>query len=127
MAFNNNAYQNYKNNSINTASAEQLTLMLYEGAIKFCNRAIMAIEQGNVQEAHNYIMRVERIIEEFQASLKKEYKVSEDFAVMYEYMYRRLVEANINKDVEIINEVLGYLREFRDIWKELMKTKSSAQ
>lgn len=124
-----NPYQNYTTNSINTATPEQLTLMLYEGAIKFCNKAIISIEQGRLEDAHNYIMRVEDIIEEFQSSLKGEYEVSKNFSIMYEYMYRRLVEANAAKDIEILKEVLGYIREFRDTWKEVIlkvKTQSSS-
>lgn len=65
----NNAYQAYNNSKIMTASPAELTLMLYEGAIKFCNIAIMGVEEKNVEKAHTNIMKVERIIEEFQATL----------------------------------------------------------
>ena len=75
----NQGYTAYANNKIMTASPAELTLMLYEGAIKFCNLAIMAIEDKNIVKAHNNIMKVERIIEEFKATLNHKYLVAKDF------------------------------------------------
>lgn len=117
----NNPYQMYKNNAVLTASPEELTFMLYNGALKFCNQAMKALEDGNMEEAHRLIIRVEDIIEEFQASLNKKYPVAKDFEVMYEYIYRRLVEANARKDKEILVEVHDLIKEFRDTWKEAMQ------
>jgi flagellar protein FliS len=116
-----NPYQTYKNNAILTASPEELTLMLYDGAVKFCNQAMKSVEDKNIHEAHRLIIRVEDIIEEFQASLNKDYEVAQSFDVMYEYIHRRLVEANVTKDVEILKEVCGLIKELRDTWKEAMK------
>lgn len=116
-----NAYAAYNNSKIQTASPAELTLMLYEGAIKFCNVAIMGIEQKDIQKAHINIVKVERIIEEFQVTLNYDYPVAKDFSEVYEYMNRRLIEANLKKDKEILEEVLGHLRTMRDTWKEVMK------
>lgn len=114
-------YQNYQNNKIMTASPAQLTLMLYDGAIKFCNLAIMGIEEGDVMKAHNNIRKVERIIEEFRATLNFKYEVANDFEKVYKYIDERLREANIHKDKEILEEVLGHLRTMRETWEEVMK------
>lgn len=116
-----NAAMAYKNNAIQTASPAELTLMLYEGAIKFSNIAIMAIEENNIQKAHENIVKVENIIMEFRSTLDHKYPVWEDFDRVYDYIYRRLVEANIKKDKEILEEALGYIREMRDTWKDVMK------
>lgn len=116
-----NAAMAYKNNSIQTASPAELTLMLYEGAIKFSNIAIMAIENGDIQKAHDNIIKTENIIMEFRSTLDHKYPVWEDFERVYDYIYRRLVEANIKKDKDILEEALGYIREMRDTWKEVMK------
>lgn len=116
-----NGYQNYQNSKIMTATPAQLTLMLYDGAIKFCNLAIMAVEEGDIQKAHNNIKRVENIIEEFRATLNFKYQVANDFENVYKYIYDRLVEANIHKDKEILEEVLGHLRTMRNTWEEVMK------
>ncbi len=114
----NQGYAAYNQNKIMTASPGELTLMLYEGAIKFCNIAIVAVEQKNIQKAHENIIKVERIIEEFRATLNP---VAEDFENVYKYIYDRLIEANIKKDKEILEEVLKHLRTMRDTWKEVMQ------
>lgn len=117
----NNPYEKYKNNAIFTATKEELTLMLYDGALKYCNQAIDAIENKNIQNAHNLILKVEEIIDEFKATLNYKYEISKNFNSLYEYMYRRLTEANATKNKEILFEVRDLLREFRDTWKEAMK------
>ena len=115
-----NQYAQYNNSKILTASPAELTLMLYEGAIKFPNIAIMAIEKNDIEKAHNNIKRVERIIEEFRSTLDHKYPVAEDFDRVYVYLLQRLFEANIKKDKEILEEVNTHLRSMRDTWKEVM-------
>lgn len=119
-----NAYQQlsqYNNSKIMTASKPELTLMLYEGAIKFCNIAIVGIQQKDMNKAHVNIMKVQRIIEEFRATLDMKYPVAQDFERVYTYLLGRLLEANIKKDPEILEEVNTHLRAMRDTWKEVMK------
>ncbi len=115
-----NPYAAYANNSINTAPKEELTLMLYEGAIKFMNKCIISTEKKDFVAANEANKRVQDIIREFQSTLNYDYEISNQFNALYDYMYRRLIEGNIKKDVEILNEVLDLLREFRDMWKEAM-------
>lgn len=117
----NNAYSQYANNRILTASPAELTLMLYEGAIKFCNIAIMAIENNDIEKAHTNIMKAQRIIEEFQLTLDFKYEIANDFNNVYNYLMQRLREANLTKDKEILEEVNTHLRVMRDTWKEVMK------
>lgn len=116
----NNRYAAYQNSKIMTASPAELTLMLYDGAIKFCNIAIAAIEKKDIEKAHNNIIKVERIINEFQATLDHKYPIAKDFDNVYKYIKKRLFEANVKKDAEILEEVLGHLRTMRDTWKEVM-------
>lgn len=123
----NKGYAAYANNKIMTASPAELTLMLYEGAIKFCNLAIEAIDARDIQKAHDNIMKVERIVEEFQATLDHRYPVAKDFDNVYAYLMERLKEANLKKDNEIMAEVLKHLRTMRDTWKEVMKHGRSGQ
>ena len=117
----NSGYSAYNTNRIMTATPAELTLMLYEGAIKFCNIAIMAIENNDMEKAHTNIMKTQRIIEEFRNTLDRKYEVAEDFDRIYVYVLRRLFDANIKKDKEILEEVNGHLRSLRDTWKEVMK------
>jgi len=114
-------YAAYANNKITTASPADLVLMLYEGAIKFCNIAIIAIENNDVQKAHDNIMKVERIIQEFQITLDHRYATAKDFDKVYNYLLQRLLLANVKKDKEILEEVLKHLRTMRDTWKEVMR------
>lgn len=118
---NQNTINAYQRNAIMTASPAELTLMLYEGAIKFCNIAIMGIEQKDMEKAHINLKKAQDIISEFRITLDRKYPVWEDFDRVYDYIYRRLVEANINKDIETIEDALKYIREMRDTWKEVMK------
>ena len=117
----NTGYAAYANNKVMTASPAELTLMLYDGAIKFCNIAIRAIEEGDVEKAHNNIVKVENIIDEFRATLNHKYAVAEDFENVYVYLRERLSLANMKKDKEILEEVLKHLLTMRDTWKEVMK------
>lgn len=119
MAFN-QAYAEYNRNKVLTASPAELTLLLYEGAIKFCNIAIIGLEQNDMEKVHNNIIKVENIIEEFQATLNHKYLVAEDFDKIYKYIYNLLVEANIKKDKELLEQALTELRGMRDTWKEVM-------
>ena len=123
----NKGYDQYQKNKILTASKADLTLMLYDGAIKFCNIAIMCIEKKDIQGAHTNIKKTEAIIEEFLSTLNYDYEVANDFKKVYDYLYDRLVQANLKKDVEILNEVLEHLRTMRDTWKEVMRTANNSK
>ncbi len=116
-----NPYAKYNDSKVLTATPAELTLMLYEGAIKFCNIAIMGIEQGDIQKAHANIMKVQRIIDEFRATLDMKYPVAKDFDRVYIYLQRRLIDANLTKDKEIVEEIATHLRSMRDTWKEVMR------
>lgn len=117
----NNPYAQYTNNRIATASPGELTLMLYEGAIKFCNIGIIGIEEQNIQKAHDNIMKAEAIVRELRLTLNHKYPVAKDFENVYNYLIRRLHEANLRKDKEILEEVNKHLRSMRDTWKEVLR------
>ncbi len=115
------AYAQYKNNKVMGASGPELTLMLYDGAIKFLNVADYAIENKDIQKAHTNIIKVEKIIEYLRNTLDMKYPVAQDFENMYSYIYRRLIEANISKDKDIIEEINEHMHAIRDNWIEVMK------
>ena len=97
-----NPYEQYQRNKVLTATPAEVTLMLYEGAIKFCNIAIMAIENNEMEKAHNNIMKTQRIIEEFRNTLDRQYEVAEDFDRIYVYVLRRLFEANVRDRKSVV-------------------------
>ena len=116
-----NPFAEYTTNKILTASPAEVTLMLYEGAIKFCNIALVSIEHGEIEKAHLNIKKTQRIIEEFRNTLDHKYPVAEDFDRIYVYLLQRLLQANIKKDTAILEEVNTHLRSVRDTWKEVMR------
>ena len=121
MIYNQNMAQQYNRNKILTATPAELTLLLYEGAIKFCNIAQVAIEKNDTEKAHTNIVKAEMIIEELQSTLNRKYPVAEDFDNVYKYIYSLLVDANMKKDLELLEKATDELRGMRDTWKEVMK------
>ncbi len=116
-----NPYAQYASNKVLTASPAELTLMLYEGAIKFGNIAIMAMEEKDVEKAHINIIKVQKIIDEFRATLNFKYPVAEEFDKVYRYLQTRLIDVSISKEKEVMEEIVMHLRSMRDNWKEVMK------
>ena len=124
MIYNQNMAQQYNRNKVLTASPAELTLLLYEGAIKFCNIAIIGVEHNDIQKVHNNLKKAQAIIEELRSTLNHKYPVAKDFDKIYEYIYSLLVDANISKKTEDIEAALVEIRGMRDTWKQVMqKTK----
>ncbi|MCR4611374.1 MAG: flagellar export chaperone FliS [Lachnospiraceae bacterium] len=116
------AYDSYRRNKVLTATPGELVLMLYEGAIKFCNIAIVAIEKKDFAKANINIQKAERIVAELRGSLDMKYPVAKDFDNVYEYIGWVLLQANVKKSADRLEEALKHLRTMRDTWKEVMKT-----
>lgn len=121
-----NAYAQYNNSKVLTASPGELTLMLYDGAIKFCNLAIYAAEKKNIPDAHKNIIKVQKIIDYLRQTLDMKYPVAQDFENIYSYLATRLIQANVSKDIEILEEINTHLHSVRDNWKEVMKKAGKA-
>ena len=114
-------YQAYKDNSVNTASPGELTLMLYNGCLKFIKQAKKGMESNNIELKNTNIQKAQKIISELMVTLDQNAAVSEEMMSLYDYINRRLIEANIQNDAEILNEAFGLVEEFRDTWKEVLK------
>ncbi|WP_078414311.1 flagellar export chaperone FliS [Priestia abyssalis] len=117
----NNPYQAYQQNVVNTASPGELTLMLYNGCLKFMKLARAAIEQNNIEVKNENLLRAQNIIRELMVTLNMDVEVSKNMMIMYDYINRRLVEVNIKNDLTILDEVEGYVTEFRDTWKQVIQ------
>jgi flagellar protein FliS len=126
------AAQNYLKTKVFTATPEQLQLMLYDGAIRFGEQAKVALEAKNYEQSYNMISRVQRIITEMQSSLKPQAApdLCKKLAALYNYIYRRLIEANVEHKAESLDEALKLLRYQRETWvmllEQLGKTKAAA-
>jgi len=111
----------YKNQQVMTSSPEQLTLLLYNGALRFLMESIVAMEQGDIQKAHNSNMRVQAIVREFVITLDMSYELSQDWAKLYEYTQYCLIQGNVKKDVEKLQQAKSVLEDMREAWVGAMK------
>lgn len=116
-----NAAQLYKQNSVETASPAKIILMLYDGAVKFCNIAIESLGEEDTVKANVNIQKAEKIIVQLRVSLDMKYPVAQEFDIVYDYIYRRLVEANVKKDAEVLKDALKHIKTMRETWKEVMR------
>lgn len=118
-------YQAYQNNAVNTASGGQLTLMLYNGCIKFINQAMKAIAAEDYEAKNTNIQKAQNIIQELMLTLDPKIELSEQLLPLYEYAHYQLQEGNINNDVTFLQDALSFITEFRNTWKDVLKATSS--
>ena len=118
------ASQQYAETKIQTASSGDLVVMLYQGCVKFLRLSKKSIEDKNYQNANEYLIRSQDIIMELLTTLDAEKggEVAQNLAALYEYNYRRLIKANMDKDTEIIDEVEDIMLELLEAWKEAVKS-----
>lgn len=119
-----NPYLNqYKKAQVQTASPEQILIMLYDGAIRFLNQAKVHMQNKDIEQSHTNIIKAQRILTEFMSSLDMDLggEMAENLFNLYEYLHHRLVQANIKKDIEAIDEVLDHLRSLKATWEEAIK------
>lgn len=117
----NNPYQAYQQNSVNTASPGELTLMLYNGCLKFMKLARAAIEQKDIEAKNENLLKSQKTIQELMVTLNMDVPMSKTMMAMYDYINRRLIEVNMKNDLTILDEVEGYVTEFRDTWKQVIQ------
>ncbi|GEN87157.1 flagellar export chaperone FliS [Oceanobacillus sojae] len=116
----NKAYQTYQNNSVNTASGGELTLMLYNGCIKFIKQAMKDVDNKDFAAKNTNIQKAQKIVNELMVTLDMKLDISHQILPLYDYMHNLLTEANIKNDIEKLKEALGYAEEFRDVWKQVI-------
>ncbi len=122
-----NPYTAYQQNSVMTASPGEITLMLYNGCLKFIKQASLAIKESNIEEKNTNLKKAQKIISELLITLNMDLEVSKNMAIMYEYIHHRLIEANIKNDLTILEEVEGHVTEFRDTWKQVIQVTRQQQ
>jgi len=117
-----NPYDQYKRTEINTANQGKLIVMLYDGAIKFLNIALESIVNHKTYDVANaHILKTQDIVTELLLSLNMNEggEISRNLSSLYVYFKKRLLEANIQKDPEMIREVLTLMKELRDAWEKI--------
>src|SRR5438045_203908 len=122
-----NPYHSYQQNSINTVSPGELTLMLYNGCLKCIHIAKATISEENIEVKNTNIQKAQKIIQELMVTLNQDLEVSKSMLPLYDYLYRRLVEANIKSDAAILAEVEEFVTDFRDTWKQVIQINRQKQ
>ncbi|HZK44553.1 MAG TPA: flagellar export chaperone FliS [Syntrophomonadaceae bacterium] len=125
MSMNAQVYNQYKKATVETVSSGKLLLMLYDGTIKNLNSAINEINEKDYNKAHNNIIKTQDIIVELMSTLNMDYEISKNLYSLYDFWMSRLIEANVNKDADILAEVAEFFKELRDTWEEVIKTQSN--
>jgi flagellar secretion chaperone FliS len=123
----NNPYQSYQQNSVNTAAPGELTLMLYNGCLKFINLAKQAIENKDIPSKNTNIQKAQLIVQELMVTLNMDVEVSKNMLSLYDYLKRRLIEANIKNDIKALEEVEELVTDFRDTWKQVIQLNRQKQ
>jgi len=115
------AHEQYKQVQVKTANKEKLLIMLYQGCIKFLRLAKKSIEEEDIQGANNYIIRSQDIIRELMNTLDMEKggEVATNLYSLYDFMNRKLIEANVDKDIEKIETVEEMMMELLESWKQI--------
>lgn len=122
-----NPYQAYQHNSVTTASPGELTLMLYNGCLKFIGKAITAIENNDISERNTNIQKAQNIIRELMVTLNMDMEVSKNMIVLYDYMLDQLMNANVKNDVQALKDAEALVTEFRDTWKQVIQMNRQKQ
>lgn len=123
----NNPYATYQNNSVNTSTPGELTLMLYNGCLKFIEQGKRALESGDVAEKNTAIQKAQAIISELMLTLDQSIAVSKEMLILYEFANSRLIDGNIKNDPVLFDEAAGIITEFRDTWKQVIQINRQKQ
>ena len=122
-----NPYERYRQQDLETSNRQELVGKLFNEASVSLRRAAQAIEQKKIEAANEHIKKSEVIIKTLDKSLDMQYDIAGQLKALYGYMQRRMLEANLKKDIGILNEVSEILIELRDAWVEAVKSSKKIQ
>ncbi|WP_438316124.1 flagellar export chaperone FliS [Sporosarcina sp. FA9] len=123
----NNPYATYQNNTVNTSTPGELTLMLYNGCMKFIEQAKRAMDDNNIEEKNKSVQKAQAIISELMLTLDSSYPISANMLVLYEFANSRLIDGNIKNDSALFEEASDIIKEFRDTWKQVIQINRQKQ
>ena len=117
----NNPYMQYQKDKILTSSPAAVTLMLYDGMIKFGNIAKEAMINKDIEKAHNNIVKIQNILKELLNTLNYKYEVAKDFEIIYTNIANLTFKANISKNPDDMEKAIDAMREIRETWVKVIK------
>lgn len=123
----NNPYAAYQNNSVNTSTPGELTLMLYNGCLKFIEQAKRGLEAEDIEAKNTAVQKAQAIISELMLTLDKSVPISENMLILYEFANSRLIDGNIKNDPALFDEAAHIITEFRDTWKQVIQINRQKQ
>ena len=117
-----NVAQNYLRTKVLTATPEQLQLMLYDGALRFGEQARVALQEKRYEDSYKLISKVQKILTELSITLKHDVapELCSKLAALYTFVYRKLIEANVDHELPAMDEALTILRYQRETWAMLL-------
>lgn len=122
MAYQQNKTGDYLAQKVMSARPEELTLMLYEGLVKFVKQAQLYIDNKDIENTHRVLLRAQAIVEELDETLDMAYEVSRGLRSLYLYIEDKLIDANLKKNRKYLDEALPICEELKETWKEAMKS-----
>lgn len=122
-----NPYESYQQNAVTTASPGEMTLMLYNGCLKFMNLARNAILENNIEQKNLNLQKAQNIISELMVTLNMDIEISKNMMSLYDFINRQLIDANLKNDVAILDEAAALVTEFRDTWKQVIQINRQKQ
>ena len=116
----NNAAEAYKRQQIMTATPEALTLMLYDGCLRFMKEGLDAMNQKQWEQCNTSLQKAQNIINEFRVTLDMKYEIAHQLMPLYDYVYHSLVEANMRSNPDKVTESMDIIKELRSAWAQAM-------
>jgi flagellar protein FliS len=119
--YTNQAFNQYRDQSVLTAGPGELVLMLYDGCLKQIRLARLAIEEKLLEQKNSSLMKAQSIVSELMATLNFDYEISDSLYALYDYFLNELITANIDLDTKRLDNVENMLGELRDTWEQMIK------
>lgn len=117
----------YKQQQVLTSSPEELTLMLYNGALRFVAESMQGLERGELEKAHSTNLKAQAIIRELMVTLDMQYEISQNLYQLYDYIEYKLVQGNVKKSKTDLEDAKTIITDMRDTWFQAMKQAKGQQ